>query len=388
MRMNLRRVMPVLALIGLALASAVPAAAAGSGKTAGRTTTTYGSAPDGTHELVSRSEQSFGGRLYHVAAVSKDDIWAVGLSNAGSSLLVHWNGRHWSQYPENDGDFLFGISTLSATDAWAVGGSNWFSPVSTVAYRWDGRVWTRVPTPTPDGNAYFNAVKVTSAGNAWAVGLIGPGGPGLTGHDVPLIEHWNGRSWKQQTFPLPNRSGWFSGVAAAGPDDAWAVGGTSIHAPNSALIEHWNGHRWRRVDTPPGVGSLQGVKMISRDDGWAVGYTSSTRRPYQSLTMHWNGKRWSVVPSPDPNGGTLLIGVGASGPDDVWAVGSTTCAPQCQEAMFHWNGKRWSVLTPPNPGGLDVLEGVVALTPRNAWAVGTIGWRSTIILHWNGRSWS
>jgi hypothetical protein len=48
--------------------------------------------------------------------------------------------------------------------------------------------------PVATANGYFNAVAETSATNAWAVGLAGPG-PGIVGPTTPLIEHWNGAAW-------------------------------------------------------------------------------------------------------------------------------------------------------------------------------------------------
>ena len=84
---------------------------------------------------------------------------------------------------------------LCAAAAWAVGGTNWFSPSQTLADHWNGRSWTRFSTP---GSGYFNAVATTSATNAWAVGLVGPG-PGIVAPTTALIEHWNGKHWTEQS---------------------------------------------------------------------------------------------------------------------------------------------------------------------------------------------
>lgn len=80
----------------------------------------------------------------------------------------------------------------------------------------------------------------------------------------------------------------------------------------------------------------------------------------------------------------------ASSRTNAWAVGYTNpngC--YCGTAAFHWNGKRWSAVPTPNPpaGFLDALLGVVAISPSDAWAGGTTDWSSTIIEHWNGKSW-
>ncbi len=43
-------------------------------------------------------------------------------------------------------------------------------------------------------------------------------------------------------------------------------------------------------------------------------------------------------------------------------------------------------LNPP-VGSIDALLRVVAISPSDAWGVGTTDWSSTLIEHWNGKSW-
>ncbi len=128
---------------------------------------------------------------------------------------------------------------LCAAAAWAVGGTNWFSPSQTLADHWNGRSWTRFSTP---GSGYFNAVATTSATNAWAVGLVGPG-PGIVAPTTALIEHWNGKHWTEQSVKPVRGGGTLTGVAAVSAADAWAVGQTGSADPQT-LIEHWNGAAW------------------------------------------------------------------------------------------------------------------------------------------------
>jgi hypothetical protein len=315
-------------------------------------------------------------------------VWAVGLSAAGGQI-EYWNGSSWSDYDFSDG--YQAVAAQSPVDVWAVGGTSWFYPTQTLARHWNGKTWTQVPTPTPGGSAWFNAVAATSARNAWAVGCI-CGGPGSLGSPVPLIEHWNGKTWKQQVFRLPKNSGQFMGLAATSATNAWAVGQTSVGGPSGALIEHWNGKRWRRVqaNTPGGHGFLQGAAATGPDNVWAVGYTNAGPT-YQSLILHFNGRRWSVVRSPNPTGQTNLWAVSASSRANAWAVGYTNPNNCCAgTAAFHWNGKRWNVVPSVNPPdeGLDAFLGVVAISPSDAWAVGTTDWASTVIEHWNGTAWN
>jgi hypothetical protein len=110
-----------------------------------------------------------------------------------------------------------------------------------------------------------------------------------------------------------------------------------------------------------------------------------------ALIEHWNGKNWSVVPTPDPTGDTNLRAVATSSPDNARAVGYTrpsTCNPMPGTIAMHWNGKAWTIVpTPEPPAYLDAFCGVAAISADDAWAVGTTNWTSTMITHWNGRTW-
>jgi hypothetical protein len=340
-----------------------------------------------TRSLSATTYPSWPGRLYHVAATSAHDIWAVGIGGTGGQI-AHWNGTSWTDYLFSEG--FQGVSAQSPTDAWAVGGTGWFYPDQTLADHWNGKTWTQVPTPTPGGSAWLNAVAATWPTNAWAVGCI-CGGPGELGTPVPLIEHWNGRKWTVQRFQEPGDGGEFLAVSATSARNAWAVGYSGGGATAQTLIEHWNGRRWHRLTSyaPGGEGTLQGVAAQGPHNVWAVGYSQFTG-VYQSLILHWNGHRWHVVSSPNPTGQTDLWDVSASSATNAWAVGYTNPnSGVAGTAAFRWNGKRWRSVPTPNPpaGFLDALTGVVAISPSDAWAVGTTDWSSTIIEHWKDKSW-
>jgi hypothetical protein len=340
---------------------------------------------------------AFSGRLYGVVAISNRDVWAVGLCCSGS-LIVHWNGSTWSQ-SEPNGGYFNGVGASSADDVWAVGGTNWFSPSSTLAEHWNGSSWRQIATPNPAGGGQFSGVTATSSSNAWAVGLVG-GGPGSPGPTTPLIEHWNGRTWTIQHFQEPAGGGQFGGVAALSPSNAWAVGNTgdANERTGQTLIEHWNGRNWTRIPSPnEGEASfLHSVAVISSDNAWAVGYYIAADGTYRTLALYWNGKRWTVVPSQTPGGDGQFLGVAASWTHNVWAVGirnPTRCGnggPPCKTLIEHWDSKRWTLLASPNPPSryLNVLWGVSAVSRSDIWAAGSTDYASTLMIHWNGTSWS
>jgi hypothetical protein len=71
--------------------------------------------------------------------------------------------------------------------------------------------------------------------------------------------------------------------------------------------------------------------------------------PTINALAHWNGSKWSVVPSPDPGpNGNELFGVGASTPDDAWAVGQQQGDGFPSHALVErWNGNEWQVAEAP-----------------------------------------
>lgn len=338
------------------------------------------------------------GRLYSVTAISDSDVWAAGL-NGGRSLIVHWNGRTWSQ-SQPTGGYLTGVAASSASDVWAVGGTNWFSPTQTLAEHWNGSSWQRVATPNPAGGGDLNSVTATSPSNAWAVGHAGPGpGGGLPSPTTPLIEHWNGRAWTIQGIQVPAGGSELVRVAALSPSNAWVVGWTGQGTGQRTLIEHWNGKTWTRVPTPNEgrAGGLNAVTVISANNAWAVGNYTAADGTSKTMTLYWDGRTWTLVPSVTPGGDDEFLGVTASWTHNIWAVGGTNptrCGhgPKCQTLVEHWNSVHhtWRVLSSPNPlsSYLNMLFSVSAVSRGDIWAVGTTDYASTLIVHWNGTSWS
>src|SRR5262249_50505306 len=68
-------------------------------------------------------------QLSDVAAISTNDVWAVGYyccnNSPSQTLAMHWNGSQWSLVstpnPGNNNNDLWGVAALSTGDVWAVG---------------------------------------------------------------------------------------------------------------------------------------------------------------------------------------------------------------------------------------------------------------------------
>src|SRR5260221_7788547 len=119
--------------------------------------------------------------LSSVAAVSANDIWAVGSSGSqmgsGQTLIEHWDGTQWSlvQSPSTGSLYntLTGVAVISANDVWAVGWQANGGPSHTLIEHWNGTQWSVVPSPSPASvNNELFGVAAVSATDIWAVGFI------------------------------------------------------------------------------------------------------------------------------------------------------------------------------------------------------------------------
>src|SRR5437868_6178538 len=177
--------------------------------------------------------------LRDVAVVTANDMWLVGnnynCSGGGCphTLAEHWDGTSWSLVPTPElgtGDnILYGVAAVSANDVWAVGQNC----NQTLVEHWNGTSWSVVPSPNPGtGQNFLYGVAAVSATDVWAVGYYS----GRTGGT--LTEHWDGTSWS--VVSTPNVGTQLKDVAAVSANDVWAVG-YSGYPSNLTLIEHWDG---------------------------------------------------------------------------------------------------------------------------------------------------
>jgi len=101
-----------------------------------------------------------------LAGITRDDVWAV----VRGGIIMHWNGNRWSVVAHTGGR-LYGIAAVSANDVWAVGNAiSW--PYGTLLEHWDGHSWTRISGPSVGRSVELNAVAVSRSNPSdfWAVG--------------------------------------------------------------------------------------------------------------------------------------------------------------------------------------------------------------------------
>ena len=326
-------------------------------------------------------------QLSAVAAVSRSYAWAVG------SVIEHWNGRTWrvvrgaraGKCPA----YFYGVAARATSLAWAVGYCGTARSQRPIIERWNGRRWSVQPSPGFPASSLsaLYGVTVTSRSNAWAVGAYMS-----KGRTIPLIEHWNGHTWKVQASPDPSPQGAeLAGVTALSPGSAWAVGTVLSADPAVAksLIEHWNGHGWhiQRSVSPGSENVLLGVTALKGTQAWAAGaYTFGSN--LGTLVESWNGVSWAEPATPDPDLHDVLLAIAAHTASDVWTVGSRSALTHPRTLILHWNGVSWKVIPSPSPSAdQDGLQGVAVVSGSYAWAVGYQGRLKTLIERWNGTAW-
>jgi hypothetical protein len=279
--------------------------------------------------------------LTGVAATSASNAWAAGITGTtrGGPFILHWNGASWRRAPTPvRSGAVQAVAATSSSNAWAVGAT-----ISrTLILHWNGTSWHRVPSPVRHGALLAVAA---SGRSAWAVGFVGNAGfPGSRATNHPLILHWNGAAWRRVPTHLPPGLGNLRGVTVTPSGRAWAVGCTGCRSAGrgTPLIENWNGTSWRKV-TAPGRASLAGlwaVTATSADNAWASGVPAGGAGHTTGI-VHWDGHSWQTVPSPDPGGHAAVTGVAATSAGNAWAVGAIMATSPLKSVILHWNGTSW-----------------------------------------------
>ncbi|MCI0352358.1 MAG: hypothetical protein L0Z53_23310 [Acidobacteriales bacterium] len=225
--------------------------------------------------------------LLGVAALSANDAWAVGYRSGSqtelpiATLIVHWDGVSWTQVPSPNAagvaNQLFGIAAISANDIWAVG----YAGGAPLSMHWNGSAWSIVPVQGDSGlrSDYLTAVSGAASNHVWAVGI----GRGFySNRAAATIRHWDGARWTKKVCRAASSSNppedyegggpdaYFTGVSAAARNDVWAVGVNG----SGPMILHWDGLAWTSVTHPrafPNSSTLQGVTTLGGGSAWAAG---------------------------------------------------------------------------------------------------------------------
>jgi hypothetical protein len=281
------------------------------------------------------------GQISAITVVNSGDAWAVGFTGnpLGTihSLLLHWNGRAWSQVtspaPVRDG----ALSAVTATTRGGFAVGYYYTGISaldywSVTFRLTGSKWSRVAAKTND--VTLDGVATTSAKTTW-----------VTANEVGMITgglaRWNGKGWSWTSFPVEGQYHALNGIAAGPGGVAFAVGTNNNFPSSPPLSMKWNGHTWKKVTVgAPSASGLNAVTFAPGGAAWAAGATSLASG--RTLIVRWNGREWIRVTSPNPGPENQLYGIRFSAANYGWAVGySRTSSGATRTVILHWNGHGW-----------------------------------------------
>lgn len=237
--------------------------------------------------------------LTSLAVLSSTDAWAVGQTGGRkpTQSITHWNGSTWQRlHPRSQPfQFLNGVAAVTPDNVLAVGVT---SPGHALVTHWNGSSWTELPSsgvPAAQGSDLFS-VATSPDGSIWAAGFT------TSGPEKRIILHRTGATWHSVPLPRGETSGTLRALTVISPRDIWAVGGTN----GKTAILHWDGRSWTQLSGQGAVfrGELLGVSGRSADDLWAVGYRGPDDY-FEGVPqiLHWNGKTWKQVYGPPSTAG-------------------------------------------------------------------------------------
>lgn len=236
-----------------------------------------------------------------------------------------------------------------------------------LAFRWNGKVWSR--SPLPGGvNGIPGQASASSAKNVWMT-VTGndrlfekyvDGSPAVcpderraspaaapaaarAGAAPSKVLRWNGRRW---TVVRTFKNAYVNEVVALGPRNVH-VYGLDRGGPASW---HFDGRTWQRRPLPFLVTKAEAA---SGRDIWAL---ARSRSQPGTLLVRSDGARWKRV-QPDVSSASparlaLIVDLGVLGRDRVWLSAITSAGDPCSPAVessqaeLHWNGRTWTAETP------------------------------------------
>jgi hypothetical protein len=165
---------------------------------------------------------------------------------------------------------------------------------------------------------------------------------GPAGRRHPLVEEWNGKSWRVLANP-PGLA--LERVSCTSATFCAATGGPlGVGPADRSEFLTWNGHGWRPHPLP--YGATSEISCGSRRYCVAIRYNTRIEA--------WHGVRWHPVPGTSPcnlgaANGCLLLDVSCANATVCMAIGSSPAAGNATESWAElYNGRRWTSSVPPD----------------------------------------
>jgi hypothetical protein len=156
-------------------------------------------------------------------------------------------------------------------------------------------------------------------------------------------------------------------------------------------ILRWDGVSWRDVESPANAGctgacTLTCVWGSGPNEVWAAG-SSHLDNYNEQPVLRWDGARWSVVSTPAAVYGNWRA-CGRGSDNGVWLAGD-------YGSLARWGGSAWAyetILAPDLSGELGPyfrgsVNGLWGSSEGDVWAVGGGVDGAGLISRWDGRSW-
>jgi hypothetical protein len=190
--------------------------------------------------------------------------------------------------------------------------------------------------------------KLSAAVAMAATGLaaLAAAAPAQAAASAPAASH---DLWQTAYSTHGGASRQFDAITAPAKNDAWAVADTNT--PNKTVTPaffHWNGKAWSSVTVKAAAGlnfgyaEFQGIHpaySTSPSNVWFFGLNQKTDA-VEALV--YNGKGWHIQPLPG-----FAYPLAVLGPKDVWGESLTSyaSATATSTVLTHWNGRTWSDVT-------------------------------------------
>ena len=327
-------------------------------------------------EVTSPNTSTNDNDLWSVAGRSPSDLWAVGslLPNPSATIVqtlaLHYNGKRWSRVPTPDSgpeaNSLYGVAALPDGTAWATGIYTRASGHTgrALTMHWNGHRWAIVPAANPGtGDDMLYSVTALSDSNVWAVGTYS----GPDGFFHPLIEHWNGLRWTAgRAAGLDAADGILTSVTSAAGQGVWATGQLSGGGYDRQVVLHLTGGSWAvapspSVRTPGGqvADAYPASIAVSAQGPWLAGNDRAGNSGFSTLVeAPAGGRALRELGSPDPTPqDNYLRGIApVHGGQDAWAVGDSVPVSTGNAASLIEYGSAaggWTTIPSPGPGAAN-----------------------------------
>ena len=257
-----------------------------------------------------------------VAAVGHADVWAVGYQTGQydtynrTPLIEHWNGTRWSvvDSPFKGLGELTGMAALSADDIWAVGFRS-ANPYGSLILHWNGGAWKVVDDGHSTDNTWLRGVVALGPDDMWAGGSTQQQ-DGV----VAFAEHWDGKAWAEHDAKPGAEYDEFNAIAVDSVDGSlWGVGWQTPGLGYFMMAQSWDGSSWKMRVPPDWQNSNNNLYGVFADAGkaWAVGY--GAENGLAPLVLRWSNGTWHVERLP-VSGYVRLLAIARVG-SSLWAVG-------------------------------------------------------------------